>query len=877
MNNSSWNFIKNKVLYVCQSGTSGYANAAKGYIYELLNKKIDIKSIQFACDESHKNQESDFDKLINETTKSLLENPDTIIIHSTPDLWNGMVSDLKALSKLTSEKKIENVPILKIENVPIIGRTVWEFEKLIPEWVDAINNSGVDFVSVPTEWNKNIFIKCGVTKPILVDPHVYISHSYKKYEIEHFLKNKSIVFSENPIIDKNYEDLYKFYSISQFIDRKGVLDLVKVFCETYTDTDDVVLILKTFRDGYTIEEQKKCIELIGETIQSCKNKKYAPIVFIKENLTFDEVQSLHDIGDCYISLAKAEGFGLGIFDAFNINKPIIATGFGGHVEYLGSNYPGLVNYTLEPLNASSFKKFKFDESYKWANVDLNHVSKLMLDYTDKRLDKFFNKNPICLGDGVYDLEFDGNAYFKWISKEMCIYLFDDTIKSLTLHFLAEFKGKIYCNDKEYLFDVGANNLEITKLSKKIKLTQNYIVPSNYYNTSDNRELSYKLYAISLKYNNEQIKTLAIKSIKYITEEYYQNIENNKTLELNGKIVTEYGNYGEMFIKTSKHNPSGKINLNSNQISFYSHRSGWDYALGGLFELHNNRGVMLDGFLENAFVWRKDEFLSKGIIPYKKSWIGFFHNPPNMPTWFSDNSAYPNSILNDKYFKQSLTTCKGLYVLSNYHAKFLKSIIPNIPINVLYHPTEIPDIKFNFENFVKNKDKSLVNIGWWLRKLNSFYLLKSPYKKIRLLPNNKCKDTIFRLSKTERAIYDIELTKEQNESVNLIDHLSNEDYDKLLTENIIFLDLYDSSANNAIIEAIARATPILINRHPAIIEYLGNDYPLYFNDYKEAERKLNNLDLIKETNNYLLNFDLRKNIMLENFISDFQKSEIYQKL
>ena len=104
-----------------------------------------------------------------------------------------------------------------------------------------------------------------------------------------------------------------------------------------------------------------------------------------------------------------------------------------------------------------------------------------------------------------------------------------------------------------------------------------------------------------------------------------------------------------------------------------------------------------------------------------------------------------------------------------------------------------------------------------------------------------------------------------------------DYDKLLTENIIFLDLYDSSANNAIIEAIARATPILINRHPAVIEYLGNEYPFYFNDYKDAENKLNNLDLIRETHNYLLNFDMRKNIMLETFISDFNKSEIYQNL
>lgn len=162
-------------------------------------------------------------------------------------------------------------------------------------------------------------------------------------------------------------------------------------------------------------------------------------------------------------------------------------------------------------------------------------------------------------------------------------------------------------------------------------------------------------------------------------------------------------------------------------------------------------------------------------------------------------------------------------------------------------------------------------------MNSFYQLNSPYSKIRLLPNNKCKDTIFRLSKVERTLYNIELTEEQNKSVKLVDHLSNDEYDKLLTQNIVFLDLYDSSANNAIIECIARGTPLLINRHPAVIEYLGEEYPFYFENYNDATNKLNDIDLIKHTNQYLLNFSLRKNIMIETFISDFEKSEIYQNL
>ncbi len=862
---TSWNFIQNNVLYICQSGTSGYANAAKGYLYELLNKKITVKSLPFACDNSHDVETTAFDEYIGTTKSTELTDPEVSIIHSTPDLWSKIISDLN------------------IKSPVIIGRTVWELEKLVPEWVDSINSSNITHVSVPTLWNKKTFIQSGVKKPILVDPHIYVDYPFKEYTLEYLLKNKSIILMENDtnhdvVNDKHFKDGYIFYSISQFTDRKGITDLIKVFCETYTDEDNVILLLKTFRDGYSEEEQNKCIFYISEAIKSCNNKKYAPIIYIKDNLNFDEIKSLHNIGDCYISLPKAEGFGLGIYDAYNLHKRIIVTGFGGHVEYLGPNYIGLVGYKLTSFDKKLFPRFDFDDTYKWANVNLNDASKLMINHSNNKLTNFSKKHPILFDGGIYEKEWDGYNYYSWVASKLTLYVLDVNIKSLILHFVAVFNGKIVVNDTSYEFLIGFNKIEIKKTNEILKLTQSHFIPSITFNDSDDtRELSYKLYAIELKHSNDTTEILNIDTIKYISPEFYANIQNNNILDSNGKIVTEYGSYGEMFVKTTKNNPNGKINLNSNQISFYSHRSGWDYALGGLFDFHNSRGIMLDGFLENAFVWRKDEFIQKNKIPYRKPWVGFFHNPPNMPTWFSDNNAYPNSILHDKYFKQSLINCKGLYVLSNYHAKFLKKMVPQIPVNVLYHPTEVPDNKFDFNKFLNNKNKSLVNIGWWLRKLNSFYQLDSPYHKIRLLPNNKCKDTIFRLSKIERTLYDIELTDEQNKSVRLLDHLSNDEYDKLLTENIVFLDLYDSSANNAIIECIARGTPLLINKHPAIIEYLGEEYPFYFDTYTNATDKLNDIDLIKHTHEYLMDFPLRKNIMIDTFVSQFEKSEIYQKL
>ena len=69
-----------------------------------------------------------------------------------------------------------------------------------------------------------------------------------------------------------------------------------------------------------------------------------------------------------------------------------------------------------------------------------------------------------------------------------------------------------------------------------------------------------------------------------------------------------------------------------------------------------------------------------------------------------------------------------------------------------------------------------------------------------------------------------------------------------------MGLYDTSANNAVVECIARNTPILINRLPASEEYLGKDYPFFFNDIDHASSLLYDLDKVYEAHIYLKNMD-----------------------
>lgn len=98
-------------------------------------------------------------------------------------------------------------------------------------------------------------------------------------------------------------------------------------------------------------------------------------------------------------------------------------------------------------------------------------------------------------------------------------------------------------------------------------------------------------------------------------------------------------------------------------------------------------------------------------------------------------------------------------------------------------------------------------------------------------------------------------------------LSNPDYDELLHKSVVFIKLEDASAVNTLIECMMRNTPILINRLEAVVEYLGPDYPLYYDHIEEIP--FITMDMIKSANKYLRRMN-KKDISVDTFIYGFKR-------
>ena len=352
-------------------------------------------------------------------------------------------------------------------------------------------------------------------------------------------------------------------------------------------------------------------------------------------------------------------------------------------------------------------------------------------------------------------------------------------------------------------------------------------------------------------------------------------------------------------------PDGKIDL-TGQKRFDCHRSGWGCALAALEPLHHRDGTRFDGFLENNFAWlhwregiRPPEVLDQlrfeqmfdrlatseeqGIVPYTRPWVGVLHNPPDMPPWYRPADA-PQTIFAKDVWKRSAEHCRGLFVLSESMAEWVRHET-GLPVSALLHPTEAPEVQFTFERFADNPTKKIVQIGWWLRNLNAIYRLPIPrdnplgYEKVRLVPHAfPWAEQYQQQLLAEQAARDgISAERRFLDNTRELPHVSDSAYDRLLSENIVLIQLYAAAANNTVIECMARATPLLVNPLPAVVEYLGPDYPFYYEDPAQTADKAMDPDLIERTHRYLRDCATRPKLTAAYFRESFQQSAVYRGL
>lgn len=258
-----------------------------------------------------------------------------------------------------------------------------------------------------------------------------------------------------------------------------------------------------------------------------------------------------------------------------------------------------------------------------------------------------------------------------------------------------------------------------------------------------------------------------------------------------------------------------------------HRSGWPYAMRCIQPLNSGHGTLLDDFIEHRFCYNGDP------QPHTRPWIGVSHHPPNLPSVACDNERL-STVFSSPAWRESRRFLVGLIAMSEYAGAYLCRQV-GVPVACLRHPTEIPDRRWSSAAFEHNRFRWIVQLGWYLR--NTRILEQTPalagLKKVRIWPPKQAQHRwIHEYDQRVEAYWKGDGGRKPHGGVADYPLLPDRQYDQALARNVAITEVFDASANNVIVECAARDTPLVVNRHPAVAEYLGCDYPLFFDEVEE---------------------------------------------
>jgi glycosyltransferase involved in cell wall biosynthesis len=341
------------INYFSLTHNSGYGQSALGMLQSIFNKEnLQLTPINFL----EKNNVNF--NLYSHLTNNRLKTIDLEIFHSIPDIQRRF----KPKSKR-------------------IGFAIFESTNPPKHWINILNQNSAVFT--PSNFCKNTFIQKGVKSPIYLIPHPLPS----------ILSNFPETGTKEPKINTKKE-IFTF--IGTFKQRKGVVELLNAWFQTFNKTDDKLLYLKT-------DSQSLPLILINKLKEQYK-KEPAEIIIDNENYNQKSLCKLYQLSDYIILPTKGEGFCLPALEALSMNKKLIITDWSGQKDFVNENNSILLKPERIEIvqQMDEYPQFKNQE---WAYVSPEQISSILKSPPHI-------KNPQL--DNPYDIDFIYNNYIKQI-------------------------------------------------------------------------------------------------------------------------------------------------------------------------------------------------------------------------------------------------------------------------------------------------------------------------------------------------------------------------------------------------------------------------------------------------------------------------------
>lgn len=161
------------------------------------------------------------------------------------------------------------------------------------------------------------------------------------------------------------------FDASSVVERKNPLAVIEAFRRAFSPSERVTLVLKIGRSETAPEE-------MGRLRSAARGLN---VRFITAPMSRERSYGLISACDCYVSLHRAEGFGLTMAEAMWFGKPVIATGYSANLDYMNSANSLLVS--CEMIEVPKGLPF-YHPPAEWADASVDDASCKMRWVVDNR-------------------------------------------------------------------------------------------------------------------------------------------------------------------------------------------------------------------------------------------------------------------------------------------------------------------------------------------------------------------------------------------------------------------------------------------------------------------------------------------------------------
>lgn len=244
-----------------------------------------------------------------------------------------------------------------------VGLATFETDSLPQGWAEACN--GMNEIWVPSTFNKETFARGGVDLgsidvfPTGIDPLLYDPRRVA------------------PLSIKNRRG-FAFLSVFQWTYRKGWDVLLRAFLSAFSPHEDVCLILRAYPYGMRQPPLKERIRRYVESLDF-DLKKSPPIILLDTFIPERFMPSLYAAADAFVLPSRGEGFGLPLMQAMSMELPVIATRWGGHLDYMNDENSLLIDLeALLPVDERlSSESVYYTADQRLAEPSVSHTAELM--------------------------------------------------------------------------------------------------------------------------------------------------------------------------------------------------------------------------------------------------------------------------------------------------------------------------------------------------------------------------------------------------------------------------------------------------------------------------------------------------------------------